>query len=625
MITPFRPTKHAGSAPHRLPRRRRRTAPPTKFSGTIFRLRPRLEVMEDRTLLSSFLVSNTGDSGPGSLRQAIVDSNDATGGTNTIDFDIPGSGVQTIEPLTPLPPITTSVLIDGTTQPGYAGVPLIAVTGQGTGDAVPLTVNADVTVKGLSIAGAGFSSVSSSAMLAIESVPLPEAQGGIVTYQIVVAAGGNLVATAQGVGATTSLSLLDGQGHVVVQSDGLSMAEPVDAIDSYVAPGTYSLQVQGKSGNGSFTLTTMLTPAAAPFQPIPLESPPNQILTGDFTGDGRLDLVVTDSAGIQMLLGNGDGTFQPPETVGTLGPAGFAAGFANGLAQNPSLVAGDFNGDGRLDLAAVGINTSGDGEVLAFLGNGDGTFQPGVESALGAGYYEYPVAGDFTGDGRDDLAVAGGPGFGAGEVSVLLSNGDGTFQPPHATYPVVNRPDALVTGHFSGDGHLDLAVANGYVNILGPVGPGTVSVLLGNGDGTFQPQVTYAVGIGPNTLVAGDFTGNGRDDLAVTSEQYGLQMLLSNGDGTFQPAQTVAGGEGVQGDLFAGDFRGDGKLDLGVSDGPAFSVLLGNGDGTFQPAIDYSAGSTVRWWPAISPVTAAPTWRPRTTHPLRAVTRSSSC
>ena len=113
MITPLRPTKHAGFSRHRLPRRRRRSTPPTVFSGTIFRLRPRLEVMEDRTLLSTFLVSNTGDSGPGSLRQAILDSNAAIGATNTIDFAISGSGVQTIAPLSSLPAITNPVLIDG--------------------------------------------------------------------------------------------------------------------------------------------------------------------------------------------------------------------------------------------------------------------------------------------------------------------------------------------------------------------------------------------------------------------------------------------------------------------------------------------------------------------------------
>ena len=110
MITSIRLRESAGFLRHQ---RRRRTTTPTVFSGTIFRLRPRVEWMEDRTLLSTFLVTNTDDSGPGSLRQAILDSNAATGTTNTIDFDIPGSGVQTIAPLSPLPAITNPVLIDG--------------------------------------------------------------------------------------------------------------------------------------------------------------------------------------------------------------------------------------------------------------------------------------------------------------------------------------------------------------------------------------------------------------------------------------------------------------------------------------------------------------------------------
>ena len=108
--------------------------------------------MEDRTLLSTFLVSNTGDSGPGSLRQAILDSNAATGATNTIDFDIPGPGVQTIAPLSPLPAITNPVLIDGYSQPGYAGTPLIELNGSqaGSGDGLTIT-GPDVTVRGLDI------------------------------------------------------------------------------------------------------------------------------------------------------------------------------------------------------------------------------------------------------------------------------------------------------------------------------------------------------------------------------------------------------------------------------------------------------------------------------------------
>ncbi len=153
MITHLRLTNYTVPTPHRLPRRRRST-PSTVFSGTIFRLRPRLEVMEDRTLLSTFLVSNTGDSGPGSLRQAILDSNsiNAIGATNTIDFDISGTGVQTIIPLSSLPAITNAVLIDGTSQPGYSSTPLIEINGRqaGSGDGLTIT-GAGVTVRGLDI------------------------------------------------------------------------------------------------------------------------------------------------------------------------------------------------------------------------------------------------------------------------------------------------------------------------------------------------------------------------------------------------------------------------------------------------------------------------------------------
>ena len=167
---------------------------------------------------------------------------------------------------------------------------------------------------------------------------------------------------------------------------------------------------------------------------------------------------------------------------------------------------------------------------------------------------------------------------GTNNVSVLLGNGDGTFQ-PQVTYAVGVDPDAIVAGDFTGDGILDLAVANG--------GNSTVSVLLGNGDGTFQPQVTYAVGSVPNSIVAGDFSGNGRIDLAVATagnNNYGIgsavSVLLGNGDGTFQPQVTYAVGSGA---IVAGDFTGDGPLDLAVSSYSTNSVfvLLGTGDGTF--------------------------------------------
>ncbi len=139
------------------------------------------------------------------------------------------------------------------------------------------------------------------------------------------------------------------------------------------------------------------------------------------------------------------------------------------------------------------------------------------------------VAGDFTGDGKLDLAVATGT---ANTVSILLGNGDGTFQSA-VHYPVGNNPDAIVAGDFTGGGKLDLAVANAYDN--------TVSVLVGNGDGTFRPAVEHPVGLnypgenGPDAIVAGDFTGDGRLDLAIANYNTGtVSILLGNGDGTFR-------------------------------------------------------------------------------------------
>ena len=137
------------------PRRRRLgRRSPSVFFGARSRLRPRFDVMEDRTLLSTWMVNNTADSGPGSLRQAILDSNAATGATNTIDFAIPGTGVRMITPLSPLPAITNPVLIDGESQPGYDGSPLIELSGSraGGGDGLNIT-GSDVTVRGLDIGG----------------------------------------------------------------------------------------------------------------------------------------------------------------------------------------------------------------------------------------------------------------------------------------------------------------------------------------------------------------------------------------------------------------------------------------------------------------------------------------
>jgi YVTN family beta-propeller protein len=423
----------------------------------------------------------------------------------------------------------------------------------------------------------------------LSAPPHRQASGGsTAVYRIVMGEGCLLLAVVHPEGFTARLMILDSQGRLLVQSDGLSPSDPDPVIDQFLAGGNYSLVVESTGGVGAYSLTTALTPASAPLQPIPVGyyPAPEAIVAGDFTGDGRTDLAVANQSDntVSVLLGNGDGTFQPQLT--------YAVG--NG---SDAIVAGDFTGDGQLDLAVVNPGTWPDfsGSVSVLLGNGDGTFRPQGTYAVGSDPVAI-VAGDFTGDGHLDLAVVNDNYFGTGpgSVSVLLGNGDGTFQ-PQVTFAVGTYPRAIVAGDFTGDGRTDLAVANSSDN--------TVSVLLGNGDGTFQPQVTYAVGNWPDAIVAGDFTGDGHLDLAVTNEfDSTMSVLLGNGDGTFQPQVTYAVGSGPEA-MVAGDFAGDGRTDLAVvanagfvfgrygGGGGTVSVLLGNGDGTFQPQVTYAVGN----------------------------------
>src|SRR6266852_2860168 len=176
--------------------------------------------------------------------------------------------------------------------------------------------------------------------------------------------------------------------------------------------------------------------------------------------------------------------------------------FATGT--NPVSVAiGDFNGDGKLDLA-VANSSSRSNTVSVLLGNGDGSFQPQTTFATGSTPTSVAI-GDFNGDGKLDLAVANAN---SANVSVLLGNGDGSFQ-AQTTFATGFIPESVAIGDFNGDGKLDLAVANG--------GDNNVSVLLGNGDGSFQAQTTFATGTNPQSVAIGDFNGDGERDLAVAN------------------------------------------------------------------------------------------------------------
>src|SRR6266576_321902 len=326
-------------------------------------------------------------------------------------------------------------------------------------------------------------------------------------------------------------------------------------------------------GNGDGTFYR--TPASTP-----VDLYLNSAAVGDFNGDGKLDLAFTFGEGdLSILLGNGDGTFQAAGNH-------FSVGFAP-----TSVAAADFNRDGKLDI----VTASSFEMVSVLLGNGDGTFvtAPSYATHLSPSSV---ATGDFNGDGKLDLAVAN---FGSQDVLILLGKGDGTFLPGSA-FPT-SRPGLVVVGDFNGDGKLDLAVISPS-NCGDSFIPGSISVLLGNGDGTFQSAQTVAEITNPASLVVGDFNGDGKMDLAVaiargplpcSSQPGNVSVLLGNGDGTFQAAQAVAG---IANPLFlaAGDFNADGKLDLAVASSASgstlVSVLLGNGDGTFQAAKNSGEG-----------------------------------
>src|SRR5438034_1410164 len=208
------------------------------------------------------------------------------------------------------------------------------------------------------------------------------------------------------------------------------------------------------------------------------------------------------------------------QTVSFIGHADFAAG------SNPaSVAAGDFNRDGVLDLATANY---GSNTVSVLLGNGDGTFQAARTFATAGFNPEFVAVGDVNLDGRQDLAVAQS-GSTPSLVSVLLGNGDGSFQPARI-FATGQGSLSVAIGDVNGDGRPDLVAANYYSN--------DVSVLLGNGDGTFQPALSFDAGNHPSSVAVGDFNGDGRPDLAVSNfTSNNVSVLLGNGDGTFQSAR----------------------------------------------------------------------------------------
>ena len=341
----------------------------------------------------------------------------------------------------------------------------------------------------------------------------------------------------------------------------------------------------------------LLTLAAAVHYPLVEGQAPSDLAAGDLNNDGLADLVATAGSGAQILLGSGDGAFQPPRAIPV------AAGLT-------SVALADLNGDGRLDVVAASVESNGSanaGFVNILLNDGPDaggnvTFQPLRQFSTGTNTSPGALAvGDLNGDGRLDVATAQ---TGGSQVSVLLGNGDGNLQSARQL-AVGWNPGSVVLGHFNGDGRLDLVTADR--------GSAGVSLLLNNGNdaggnATFQAARNTSIYGEVDSAAVGDFNADGRLDLAVTSSisyfgyyggYYGatgyVNVLLGNGDGTFADAKTTWANNRRIGDVAAADFNGDGRLDVITPDAfQAFTVdptvLLGRGDGTFDAPYHFDAG-----------------------------------
>ena len=428
-------------------------------------------------------------------------------------------------------------------------------------------------------------SVMNSAVPITLGSPKPNAVGvgGANFYEIEPGSDGALIAqaVAQSSSLQLRLSLYDGEGNLLVQSDGQSSGQLNPLIDFHITAGTDYLEVEGLAGSGDYTLSTSLTPSSDPGQTVAVsqafQGDDMPIAVGDFTNNGILDIVTPDG----VHLGLGDGTFEAPTGPPLVDPS---------LNESPLAIAvGNFYGDGNLDAAVAfsttDINTGATSySVSIFQGEGNGSFGTVTTIALPNGSTpEAMLAGDFLGNGRTDLAIVDS---GINAVTIILSNGDGTFQVPTTFDDVGQGPVAITEGDFENDGRMDLAVAD--------FSAGTVTILSNQGGGNFEPlaPISLPALATPSAIVAGDF-GTGSVDLAVTDSYNGVvDILQGHGNGTFTLGPSYAVGNNPS-SLVTGNF-GNGQLDLAVADANAndVSVLLGNGNGTFQPATSFGVGTT---------------------------------
>jgi len=312
------------------------------------------------------------------------------------------------------------------------------------------------------------------------------------------------------------------------------------------------------NGDGSFQRYTQFSASVS------------DLAVGDFDRDGKLDLAASQGGSIAIYAGRGDGTFRNAVAITATSPA--------------SLTAADLNGDGKLDLA-FGISSREIQGVGVMLGNGNGTFQPEVDQIFDRSPLSIQVA-DFNSDGKPDVLVLSGFGQLKTSVRILLGNGDGTLQPPIDSL-AHDFAYTTAVADFDGDGHLDVAVEGRLTNVA--------IVLFGTGDGHLRNERMFPTMIGPRAVVAADFNGDGKPDLATANyDDYSISVFTGLGNGGF--AQRVDYAAGTPITLAVSDFNSDGKPDLTAvlshvcCQPDSISVLLNRGNGSLYAGRMYDTG-----------------------------------
>ena len=392
-------------------------------------------------------------------------------------------------------------------------------------------------------------------------------------------------------GATQNLLLGNG--------DGTFIASTVAGVNPYVAVGDFnhdgkadivswdkfstSHHISVIIGNGDGTFGTALTSDTPNY--------PAAVTVADLNNDGNPDVVVSgyeidrlDTVGFDALLGNGDGTFQPRKSYHTVYPVF-------------GLHTGDFDGDGKIDLAAIDGDPRdsfdiGD-RIEIYTGNGDGTFRPRM-NLKGGDAPEALATADFNGDGTLDLVSAN---YAGSSATVFLGDGHARFQTRISNWTDVG-PFSVITADVNGDGKPDTITANVGFPYTG-INTGSVSILIGRGDGSFNPHMDYATsGNIYSSLAYGDVTGDGKGDIVATSSGGKLAILAGDATGSFAPATFLSVGTNPT-NIALADLNSDGHKDIvvgdaGVQGGTAASVyvLLSNSDGTYQAPVNYPIYTT---------------------------------